>query len=48
MKFDTSLMLNVLIALVVFKVIDKLFLDKTISGFLDKTGKLELDSLEII
>ena len=49
MKFDTSLMLNVLIALVVFKVIDKLFLDKTISGFLDKdSSKLELDSLEII
>lgn len=32
MKFDANLVLNVLIALVIFKLLDKLFLDKALSG----------------
>ena len=32
MKFDGNTVLNVLIALIIFKVLDKLFLDKMLGG----------------
>jgi hypothetical protein len=51
MKLDTHIMINVLLALIVFKILDKLFLDSVVTKFTTKDGKplfgLEMDSLEI-
>jgi hypothetical protein len=46
MKLDTHIMINVLLALLVFKILDKLFLDKLTEKVPSLMG-LELDSLEI-
>ena len=46
MKFDMHLVMNVIIALVIFKILDKLFLDKLTDKVPSLMG-LELDSLEI-